>query len=388
MTYDAVIVGASIAGCATALSLAQKQLKVLLLERSTIGRDKACGEGLLPVGVDALSRLGAAHLLSHIDAQPFYGVGFSFEDKLAQANFPNGHAFGVRRKKFDAALFQYAASLPGVTARDNCRVEGLLFGGGCIRGVALPRQEKIYAEVVIGADGLASTMRAATGLDGGVSTSRRYGMRVHFTMQNAKPFGDYVRVLLDHPGEFYFTPVGANELQVAYLGDPAKRGISKKNYVSHIKSHPRLREIFADAEASSEVMGAGPFRRKARGVVLDGFALVGDAAGYVDAVTGEGMELALRSAEALGECVSRALQSGGPTQKNLMPYAKARQEIVQDPDRLTQLVLLLEGYPWLARRAIDALNQRPHILQKLLSVQGGEAKLSSLSLSDWVGLIA
>jgi menaquinone-9 beta-reductase len=388
MSFDAIVVGGSIAGCATTTALAQKNLRVLLLEKASLGRDKACGEGLLPAGVASLTRLGALHLATQINAQPFYGAGFELEGQIARADFPEGHALGVRRQKLDEAFFRYAATLPGVTARERCTVQGLLFApNGYIAGVALPNGERVYADIVIGADGLASPLRTAVGFDGGLPKHRRYGMRVHLGLPNAKPFGDYVHVLLDHPGEFYFTPVGPNELQVAYLGEPSVRGLSKKNYVQTVLTHPRLRDLFEGAEVTSEVMGAGPFGRKARAIVTDGFALVGDAAGYVDAVTGEGMELALRSSEALAATVFSALQGDGPSKKNLLPYALARHQIVQDPDRLTRLVLLLERFPALARRGIRALKGKPQLFQKLLAVQGGEAKLSSLSLRDWLGLL-
>lgn len=388
MKFDAIVVGGSIAGCATTSALAQKNLRVLLLERAAIGRDKACGEGLLPAGVASLTRLGALHLTTKINAQPFYGAGFEHEGQIARADFPEGHALGVRRQKLDGAFFEHAASLAGVTARERCAVQGLLFApNGHIAGVALPGGERVYADIVIGADGLGSPLRAAMGFDGGLPRRRRYGMRVHLGLPNAKPFGSYVHVLLDHPGEFYFTPVGPNELQVAYLGEPSVRGLSKKNYVETLLTHPRLRDLFEGAEVTSEVMGAGPFGRKARAIVSDGFALVGDAAGYVDAVTGEGMELALRSAEALAATVYSALQGDGPHKKNLLSYVVARQQIVQDPDRLTRLVLLLERFPTLARRGIRALKDKPQLFQKLLAVQGGEARLSSLSLRDWLGLL-
>jgi flavin-dependent dehydrogenase len=194
--------------------------------------------------------------------------------------------------------------------------------------------------------------------------------------------------LLDPPGEFYFTPVADGQLQVAFLGeDLATRGFHKQSFAKKVMEHAALREIFVGAKVTSEVMGAGPFFRRAKSVVSDGLMLVGDAAGYVDAVTGEGMELALRSAETLGEVAAATLTRGGPTTQNLSLYAKKREAIVKDPERLTRLVLLLERFPTLARRAIPALKARPALFQKLLAVQGGEAPLSSLSVRDWLGLV-
>src|SRR5690606_10858755 len=125
-----------------------------------------CGEGLLPAGVEALRRLGAFSALEEARGFPFYGVGFSFEGESVQADFPNGNAFGVRRQRFDQALFSLAAREPLVEARERTKVEGLLRApSGRIIGVRLAGGEVARASLVVGADGLASRLRAEAGLD-------------------------------------------------------------------------------------------------------------------------------------------------------------------------------------------------------------------------------
>lgn len=386
--WDVIIAGGSIAGAASAYALGARGLRVLLCERAAPGRDKACGEGLLPAGVEALSRLGLGGAVAEIRGQPFSGVGFELFGQLARADFAHGTAFGVRRARFDAALWARAASHPNVTARERCGVDDLwrdVFGR--VGGVRLASGEVARAPLVIAADGLGSRLRTAAGLDRGLPRRKRYGIRVHFGVPGPLPFGDAVRVLVDPPGEFYVTPVAPDQVQVAFLGDDlAARGFSKKTFTAAVLAHPILGPRLAGATPLGEPMGAGPFGRRARAVVLDGFALVGDAAGYVDAVTGEGMELALRSVEALAAVVPGALQVGARA-ASLRPYAEARAKIVRDPDRLTKLVLLLERYPTLGTRGVRALQRHPALYQKLLSVQGGEAPLSSLGLRDWARLL-
>jgi flavin-dependent dehydrogenase len=386
--WDAIVVGGSVAGSASAAALAAQGLRVLLCEKAP-GRDKACGEGLLPAGVSALERLGLSEALRRARGEPFSGVSFALEQQIAQAQFAHGTAFGVRRQRFDAALLELAAARPGVTLRERVIVDDLWRDeAGRVGGVVFSGGEIARSVLVVGADGLGSKIRARAGLDLGLPRRKRYGLRVHFGVRGGLPFGNQVRVLLDHPGEFYVTPVAPDQVQVAFLGeDLAARGFSRQSFAACVLKHPVLGPLLEGALALGPAMGAGPFGRRARAVVADGLALVGDAAGYVDAVTGEGMELALRSAEVLGLHAARAVAEGARA-GSLRSYAKARAAIVRDPDRLTRLVLWMQRYPFVARRGIRALQKSPDLYQKLLSVQGGEAPLSSLRLGDWLRLVA
>jgi len=124
-------------------------------------------------------------------------------------------------------------------------------------------------------------------------------------------------------------------------------------------------------------------------VVVDGAVLVGDAAGYVDAITGEGVGLALQTGRAAGEALATSLSAGAAmvSARALHGYVRAHREIVRDADRLTQLVLLLARFPWLARRAIGALAGQPALFERLLRVQAG-ASFGSVGMSSWLKLVA
>ena len=400
---DVAIVGAGPAGCATALACARRGLEVLLVDRARFPRDKPCGEGLLPSGVGALAELG---LLASVrrTALRLDGVGFSMDEDdapAAIAAFPDdarapAYGLGVRRRDFDALLLDAvraqptATVLPGVGAGAPLRRDD-----GAVSGIATD-VGPIAARVVVAADGLRSRLREALGLDRPARTrEERVGLRAHLRVSSL-PFGARVRIIVARELEYYVTPLSATEVQLAILGTRAAFrhvALSATTFHDHLRAHPRLGPLFGDAEPIDRPLGAGPFRQRVRGVVAEGALLVGDAAGYVDAITGEGIGAALRQGIAAGDTIANAFTAAGRKSRAplaaaaLAPYADAHDAIVRDGDRLTELVLLLARHPWLARRAIRSLARRPKVLQHLLRVHSG-APLSSIPLRDWALLVA
>ena len=403
---DVVIAGAGPAGCATALACARRGLEVLLIDRARFPRDKPCGEGLLPSGVAALAELGLLATVRRT-ALRLEGVGFSVDEPgapFAFARFPEDDApaygLGVRRLAFDALLVESVRAQPTATVLESVAATTLLrHDDGAVAGLATD-VGPIGARVVVAADGLRSPLRAALGLSHAPRRRQprdeRIGLRAHLHVPSL-PFGHAVRVIVGRALEYYVTPLSETQIQLAILGTRdafTDAGLSATTFHQHLHAHPRLGPLVADAAAPVDrPLGAGPFRQRVRGVVTDGALLVGDAAGYVDAITGEGVGAALRQGLAAGDAIGKAIAAAGRRTRApldaaaLAPYARAHDAIVRDGDRLTELVLLLARHPWLARRAIGSLARRPSVLQHLLRVHAG-APLSSVPLRDWALLIA
>ena len=412
---DVIIAGAGPAGCATALACARRGLEVLLVDRARFPRDKACGEGLLPTGVGALAELGLLAAVRR-GAQPLEGVSFAVDDDrapVAVARFPAtesapGYGLGVRRLTFDALLLDAVRAQPTVTV-----LEGVAAGAplrdndGSVAGLQTD-VGPIGARVVVAADGLRSRLRDALGLSRPPAMRDRgphgrIGLRAHLSVAKL-PFGPRVRVIVGRALEYYVTPLSAHEVQLAILGTRAafaRAGLSAATFAAHLADHPRFGPLLFthaptgpdEAPLLGRPLGAGPFRQAVAGVVTDGALLVGDAAGYIDAITGEGMGAALRQGLAAGEAIAGALTLAGRRAAPPLPaaalgdYVRAHADIVRDGNRLTELVLGLSRHPWLARRAIASLARRPQILEHLLRVHAG-APLSSVPMRDWALLVA
>jgi flavin-dependent dehydrogenase len=340
--FDLAVVGGGPAGLAAAIAARQRDLSVVVLESGEPGRDKACGEGILPDGVAALAELGVP--LAGL-GRPFRGIGFADETRGVAGDFPDRPGLSVRRTRLHGALAA-TAEAAGAVLRWRTRVESLTEDG-----LRLASGERLGARTVVGADGLHSRVRRWAGLDRGAAPYRRFGVRRHYRLA---PWSERVEVHWRDGCEAYLTPVGENELGVAMLwsGGPSR-------FDRLLERFPELASRLSGAARLSEDRGAGPFHQRARAAVRGRVALLGDAAGYLDAITGEGLALAFREAQAL----ARSVERGG-----LEDYARASRRLRRLPETLTRLLLVAERHPALRRRFFAALERDPRLFARLLAV--------------------
>ena len=198
MDVDALVVGAGPAGLATAIRLARRGVETLVIERRTPPLDKACGEGIMPAGVRELAALGVER--ESLRAAPFRGVRFLEGGRAFAGSFATGTGLGVRRTALSRALLE-AAAKAGAAVRFDCALEGWEASEAGVR--AQTPQGEIRARILIGADGLASRVRAQAGLEG-PHAPHRFGMRRHFRVAS---FSEYVEVYWCDDAEAYVTPV-------------------------------------------------------------------------------------------------------------------------------------------------------------------------------------
>ena len=274
MSVDVVVVGGGPVGLASAIEARLAGLSVTLLEPRENTIDKACGEGLMPGALPLLGRLG-------IDppGMPLRGVSYLSPTRRADHHFGTGAGRGVRRTVLHGALSARADQL-GVE-RAVGRVEGFTqdAAGVTVNG--------IRAEWMFAADGLHSTVRAAAGLDRPRGGTRRYGLRQHFFVA---PWSEMIEVHWAAHAEVYVTPVAEDTVGIAILGP------QRTDFAATVRGIPALAARLSSAKPASTLRGAGPFRQRARRPSAGRVLLVGDASGYVDAITGEGLRLGLDQA--------------------------------------------------------------------------------------------
>ena len=219
------------------------------------------------------------------------------------------------------------------------------------------------------ADSLHSRVRRDAGLDRGTAGRRRFGIRRHYRVP---PWSRYVEVHWSDLAEAYVTPVGPEEVGVAILraDDAGETPLSR---------FPALAERLRGIEACSSARGAGPFRRRVRRRHAPGIALVGDAAGYVDALTGEGLALGFLGARALVDCVADG--------KPLADYERACRRLARNHVLVTRSLLLLATRPRLRARVVRLLSRDPALFDRLLAVSSGRLPLSSLGLAEMYRLL-
>ncbi|MEM8959910.1 MAG: NAD(P)/FAD-dependent oxidoreductase [Acidobacteriota bacterium] len=358
---DVVVIGAGPVGLATAIALRLRGIEVAVFERKPRGPiDKACGEGLMPDAVERLDSWGVELPRS----MPFAGIRWIDGTTVADGRFPSRAGRGVRRTVLGRALEERAIALGAVIHRGHPVTARPLPGGGWGLEVA---DRALTPRFVIAADGLRSPLRRAVGLTARSTTRarrsgvRRFGVRRHYRIT---PWTDRVEVYWQGDCEAYVTPIAPDEVGVAVLWSGFK-----SDFPTLLARFPRLLERLGDASATSRDRGSGPLLQRTRGVVSKNLALVGDASGYVDAITGEGLAIGLHQAEAIAEAIG---------ERDLRVYSHAHRVISRRPNLLTHVLLQIERRPWLRRRLIAALAAEPWLFDHILAVHVAERPVHSL----------
>ena len=342
---DVFVAGGGPAGLAAAIAARQAGFRVIVADYQQPPIDKACGEGLMPEGVEALRQLGV-HIPFSV-SRPFAGIRFIGEEHRVDARFPSGQGVAMRRTALHSLLLDRATEL-GVEFRWRTGVTALN-ANGVIAGGKL-----IQTKWIVGADGSASIVRRLAGLERWIFHSRRFGFRRHFRVA---PWSSYTEIYWGKGCQAYVTPVSPREISVAVLSrNPRLR-------VNHVlRQMPELASRLQGADATTTergtVSGNGALWRIHRGRTV----LTGDASGTVDAITGDGLSIAFRQALAL----SSALKAG-----DLSSYVAAHRRLAVRPLLMSFLLLSLDRYPWLRKRALGALADDPKFFEGLLGLHVG-----------------
>lgn len=358
MSRRIAIAGGGPAGLAAAIEARRRGLEVTVFERRTGDHDKACGEGLMPSGVDALARLGALQHLERERSARFEGIRYLQEDgTVAEGRFRAGSGLGVRRTALARAL-RLAAEHVGAHIVEGAEVRSGREVGHAVE-LDVSGEKRIFDLLVV-ADGLASPLRHKLGLELAVSAPRRFGIRRHFAGVQTP---SWVEVHWARGVECYVTPVGPNELGVAFLwtAEPDLR----PTFDTFLARFPRVAAAIAGGTPSSELRGSGPMARRARTVATERIALIGDAAGYLDAITGEGLSLAFCAAELLGRELVAWTDGDRSAPRR---YARAHAQLMRRYRLLTATVLRLARWPTLRVNLVRQLAHRPGLFDAALGL--------------------
>ena len=307
--------------------------------------DKACGEGVMPNGVAALRRLGVA--IPPDGSMLFRGIRFVASGSSARADFPGEPGRGVRRTALHRLLVERAEAL-GVTLAWGTRVRGITPAGVVLDGGA------VACGFVVGADGERSRVRGWAGLPAATAPELRFGFRRHFRV---RPWTDAVEVHWCDGAQVFVTPVAPAEVCVALISRDPRLRLANLSAVC-----PDLARRLGRAPATTPERGARSVSRRLRVVVRERVALVGEASGSLDGVSGEGLSVLFQHALALGE----ALAAG-----DLARYQSAFRRARRNPALMASLLLAMDRGPWLRHRALRALAAEPSLFSRLLALHVG-----------------
>jgi flavin-dependent dehydrogenase len=350
---DVFVIGGGPAGLAAAISARAKGFRVALADGSQPPIDKSCGEGLMPDTLAALGDLGVS--VSDSEGYSVRGVRFLGRANEVVATFPLGQGIGLRRVVLHEKLVERASAC-GVTLLWKTPVAGI-----CDEGVRLA-SGVVRAKWIIGADGIGSRVRKWAGLDAPMRPDSRFAVRRHYRMS---PWSDFMEVYWGDRAQAYVTPVAADEVCVVLIS--RERGL---DFGAVDEEFPKLAARVRLAELTGAERGAISMTQKLKRVYRRQVALIGDASGSVDAITGEGLRLGFRQAVALAE----ALAAG-----NLSSYQIAHRRFARRPMLMGHLMLRLDGRPKLREFTLRAMASDARVFPRLLAAHVGEKSEAHLA---------
>jgi flavin-dependent dehydrogenase len=345
---DVFVVGAGPAGLAAAIAARRKGFSVTVADGAEPPIEKACGEGMMPETQAALRELGIE--LPAGAGYGFRGIRFVQGNAQVAADFPEGQGIGIRRTLLHKLLSQEAEKC-GVKLLWKTPVAGIASDG-----VRLPLGVE-PARWIIGADGGTSRVRRWSELNATVQCGHRMANRRHYRV---RPWTEYAEIYWGPRAQAYVTPISREEVCVVVLGATAEDA----HFERALEAMPELQERLASAELGSRQRGEVIAMRSLARVWRGNVALVGDASGGVDAITGEGLRLAFRQAHAIAE----AIECG-----DLRRYERAHRRLARRPIWMGKLMLQLARNAGIRRRALQMLSRKPELFARLLAIHVGHA---------------
>lgn len=342
---EVIVAGGGPAGLAAAIAARHAGLDVSVFDCARPPIDKACGEGIMPDGLEALARLGVSIPAEHSSA--FRGIRFVDDAHSVAARFSSGAGLGVRRVILHNLLVQHATAL-GVELNWGARVTGASGEAITVDGQRIPFRWLVCA------DGQNSLLRRKSGLFPAPAVRMRYGFRRHYKL---RPWTDFVEVHWAQCGQMYVTPIADDEVSVAFI----TRDLETR-FDAALPRFSRLAARLDGAAIAGATIGAVTASRRMRRVYNGHVALIGEAAGSMDAITGEGLSMAFRQAIALAAAM----------RLNCMDqYQAAHNQITRTPRNMARLLITMDGRERFRHRVLGALQRQHEAFESMLDIHIG-----------------
>jgi flavin-dependent dehydrogenase len=357
---DVFIIGGGPAGLAAAIAARQRGLSVTVADGTEPPIDKACGEGLMPETLAALGQLGVK--IPPNAGAVFRGIRLVQNNDEVTAEFPDREGLGIRRTTLHECMIERAKEC-AVRLLWRTPVVGINAVGVELSHSVTP------ARWIVGADGSGSRVRSWAGLDSATRHAQRYATRRHYRLA---PWTEHVEIYWSKLSQAYVTPVGRKEICVVVMGET----VEGADFDCFLTDCPKLQGRLAGAEVCSRERGAVTLMHSLSAVHSRNIALIGDASGGVDAITGEGLRLAFRQAISLAASLEKA---------DLSSYGRAHRELTRKPLLMGDLLLTLGRNDRLRMRVIGMLAERPKLFARMLALHSGHMRIGPLRASAQLG---
>ncbi len=381
-SYDVIVIGGGPAGSATALFLARSGYKVVLLDQSRFPRDKVCGEFISPAADAILEDLG---VLSEIEAHSpvrLNGVAISSYEMTGFAvDYPPlprttrpMTSLSLPRFLLDRLMIERVRQT-GVAVKEGHKVTDFIVEEGRVVGVRGRDNSKtpfeFRVDVVVDAGGRNGISLRRFDLKKKSRGSSKIALAAHWTTQH--PLKKYCAMHVSDPGYTGIAPTGENQVNVVLVVD--KKSLQGEKdlhdfYVRTVLKNPLRRKLLDQGEVAEKVRSVDSLGFFVRPPTLGGLVLVGDASGFIDPFTGEGIYLSLRSAEIAAQVIDDCFMKKDFSRNALAVYERRRKREFHKKFLLSKILQYLIYNPPLCNRVIQTLARNPDQAATLVGVIG------------------
>jgi menaquinone-9 beta-reductase len=392
--YDVVIIGGGPAGASAALFLEKKGYSIALLDQALFPRDKVCGEFISPAADDIFSELGILEAIDSLNPIRLSGVILSaYESSYLQVDYPvsmHGRtmtSLSLERSKLDSLMIDHVRN-SRIRLLEGFKVTDFLFDGENVCGVKgydeLKTKFRIKSKVVIDAGGRNSISLRRLNLRNSFSAKGRIALAAHW--EGVKELGSYCHMHISYPGYTGIAPVGINRANVVLVVDKGSfDGANVESFFMETVLGNRLRR---------RILGAGSPIEKIRAVdslsysvkkpKCGGLLLVGDATGFMDPFTGEGIYLSLRSSQIAARIVNAAFDRADFSSRQLERYDLMRRKEFREKNILSKALQYLIYKPSFCKHVIEALSNKKELSSLLVGVIGDYIPANKVVCFDYL----
>ena len=381
MKTDVIIIGGGPAGCATALGLNRLGYRVVLCDQAKFPRDKVCGEFISPAADPILKRLGVLDRIEALSPKRLKGVAISsYEGEEIVIDYPQlpgmdarPTSLSVPRYELDVNFMEQVKQV-GVEVREQHKVAEFLFADGNVTGVRGWDENKtsftIKAPLVIDAGGRNALSLRKLGLKKKSVGNSKIAMAAHW--QGAQIADDYCYMHVSRPGYTGISSVGRDRANVVLVVNHQSMNGEKpdKFYLDAVMRNCHRRKILQDAECIESVLSIESLAFSVKPVPCGGLLLVGDATGFIDPFTGEGIYLSLRSSEIAVEVANQAFEKSDWSNELLKDYEVRRRREFDKKFLLSRIFQKLIYSRFFCDQVIEALQRKRALAETLVGVIG------------------
>lgn len=383
-SFDVVVIGGGPAGCATALDLNRRGYNVALCDQAKFPRDKVCGEFISPGADPILEQFGVLDAIEALTPKRLKGVAISsYESAELGIDYPILTGSGLRptslsvpRYQLDA-LFLKQVQSAGVKVFEQHKVTDFIFSEGCVAGVQGWDETKtsfsINCKLVVDAGGRNAASLRKFSLKRQPRGSTKIAFSAHW--QGVRLPEDYCYMHVSRPGYTGISSVGNGRANVVLVVEgSALTGGKAENpetfYHRVLMQNRRRSKMLESGERVEPVRSVESLAFAVKPVPCGGLMLVGDATGFIDPFTGEGIYLSLRSSQLAGEVIHAGFKSLNFSKNFLSVYDQRRQQEFGGKVLLSRILQWLIYNRPFCNRVMKSLSSNRGLAETLVGVIG------------------